>query len=210
MEYILSGTNLQYLDLIEYPEINIEENKMTFICGESGCGKSTLFKLMNASVSPSKGMLTYRGKNLNSIDTILLRRRVILIAQEPYLFKGTIKENFETYYSYREISSPDEETIKNILSVCCIDLPIDTECENLSGGEKQRVYLAIFLSFPAEVFLLDEPTAALDEETAHELIGNIKSYCIERGLTAVVVSHDKAIINAFADNTIELERRNDK
>lgn len=210
MEHVFSASELKFMDFITYPDFCIEKNKITFICGESGCGKSTLFKLMNASVSPSQGTILYMNKSIDKTNTISLRRRVTLIAQEPFLFNGTIKENFEEYYSFRELQAPDENTIKKFLSLCCIDLPQDTDCSTLSGGEKQRVYLAVFLSFPSEVYLLDEPTSALDEQTSRMLVSNIKTYLRENALTAVIVSHDRSLTADFADAVIELERRGDR
>ncbi|MBE6020214.1 MAG: ATP-binding cassette domain-containing protein [Clostridiales bacterium] len=206
MEHIFSASGLKFMDFISYPDFNIEKNKTTFICGESGSGKSTLFKLMNASLSPSQGTLLYMGKDIAKCDTLRLRRNVSLISQEPYLFNGTVKENFETYFSYRGMPAPGEDTIKRFLSLCCFDLPLDTDCRNLSGGERQRVYLAIFLSFPAEVFLLDEPTASLDEQTAFNVINNIKNHCTVHGITLVIISHDRSLVGKFADKVIELEK----
>ena len=72
------------------------------------------------------------------------------------------------------------------------------------------MYLAIFLSFPSDVFLLDEPTSALDQQTAAELIGNIKDHCRKNDLTALVISHDRSIVDSFADKVIELERSGDR
>ena len=83
MEQIFYASNLKFMDFISYPDFSIEKNRMTFICGESGCGKSTLFKLMNASLSPSQGSLLYMGNNIDKTDTILLRRSVTLVSQEP-------------------------------------------------------------------------------------------------------------------------------
>lgn len=209
MEYILSASGVKYLDLIEYPEINIEENKMTFICGESGVGKTTLFRLFNGTVSPSEGKILFRGTDISETDTISLRRKICLVSQEPYLFEGTVKDNFDTYYSYRGDAPPGEEEIKHCLSVCCADFPVERNCLFLSGGEKQRLFTAIFLSFSPEVILLDEPTSALDEITANRLMSGIREHCQKNGITALVISHDKRMLSRFADSVITLERRHD-
>ena len=72
----------------------------------------------------------------------------------------------------------------------------------MSGGEKQRLYIAIYLSFKPKVIMLDEPTSALDEENSHEVIKNILSFSKENKITSLIVSHDKELANAFADNTV--------
>lgn len=76
----------------------------------------------------------------------------------------------------------------------------------MSGGEKQRLYLAIFLSFRPEVLMLDEPTSALDETTARRVMGNILDYCRKEKITVIAVSHDKALTEKFAENILALER----
>lgn len=206
MEYILSTDNLKFLDNIVYPEINIIENKMTFINGESGVGKTSLFKLFNATASPSEGKIYYKGRDISEIDTISLRRGICLVSQEPYLFKGSVLDNFNTYYSFRGDSPPDKDTILRLLSICCINLSLDKDCSFLSGGERQRLFTAIFLSFSPKILLLDEPTSALDELNANRFIANIKEYCQEKGITPIIISHDKSLVNKFADYIITLER----
>ena len=206
MSYILIAENVDFQDIIKYPHIEIEADTVTFICGESGCGKSTLLKLFNGAVSPSKGEIRYDGRSISEMNTVELRKENSLVSQSVFLFDKTIKENFEEYYSYRDMPVPEDETIKFYLSLCCIDFKLDTLCISMSGGERHRIYIAIFLSFLPKVLMLDEPTSALDNYNAAALMKNIISFCKEKKITLLVVSHDKAISTRFADRTIELEK----
>lgn len=191
---------------LTYPPLVFAENRCTFLMGESGCGKSTLLRLLNGMASPSQGSVCYRGQNIEAMDTLALRRKVLLCPQEVFLFDGTISENFAQYYSYREAPCPEEAMMLRFLSLCCFDLPLSSRCETLSGGERQRVLLAICLSFLPEVLLLDEPTAALDETTSQKLLAQLKAFCGERGISLLIVCHNPRLAALYADDTVLLKK----
>jgi len=207
MNAILSASGLKFKNLIEYPPIEIPAGKATFITGESGSGKSTLLRLFNATASPSAGAILFQGRDLSGMNTVALRREVLLASQNVFLFDGTIRENFEQFYDYRDEKCPGEAEISGYLSLCCADFPPDARCETLSGGEKQRVFLAIHLSLSPKVLMLDEPTSALDEGTANRLFTQLKGHCAEKGITWIVVCHDQKLVEAYADDIIRLTRR---
>lgn len=198
--------NVNYKNIIKYPDMEISEGNATFICGESGSGKSTLLKLLNGVISPTDGEITYLDKNIEDYDPIALRREVLLISQSVYLFDMSIRDNFNDYYAYRELEPISEEAMKSYLHICSVNLPLDSMCSVMSGGERQRVFIAINLSFQAKVLMLDEPMSALDDKNAHALIDNVKSFCKQKGKTLIVVAHDRTIIDKYADNTISLSR----
>ena len=196
--------NVNYKDILRYPNVEISECCATFICGDSGSGKSTLLKLLNGILSPSNGEITYLHKSLEDYDPILLRQEVLLISQSIYLFDMSIKDNFNEYYDYRNLRTLGEEEINNYLDICSIDLPLNSMCHVLSGGERQRIFIAINLSYQPKVLMMDEPTSALDDKNANTLMKNIKTHCNANNITLIVVSHDKAIAEKFADNIITL------
>lgn len=207
MPAILSAKNVIYMKKLRYPSVEIEEGSATFICGASGSGKSTLLRLFNGSISPDEGEIFYGGKNILAYEPVKLRREVLLASQEVFLFDKTIAENFAEFYSYRGEKPPEEEKIKELLELCRVPFEPGASCVNMSGGEKQRVYLALCLSFSPRVLMLDEPTSALDAATGKVVIGGIKNYCKERGITLVAVSHDADLTDFAADSVINLERR---
>lgn len=208
MGSILKAENVCFQDLICYPPIGIKRGQATFICGESGCGKSTLLKLFSGVVSPSSGGITFDGRDLESYDPIELRKEVLLCAQGVYLFHQTIAENFNTFYDYRGLPRLRAERMQEYLRVCRIDFPLDTPCATMSGGERQRVFVAACLSLASKVLMLDEPTAALDDQTAQDLIHSLKEYCRAKGITLLVVCHNRLLAERYADELIILERRN--
>lgn len=206
MSLIVETRGLEFLDLLRYPDLAIEENKTTFIQGESGCGKSTLLRLLNATLLPSAGEIFYRGKNIRQLEVLPYRRKVLLASQDVYLFDGSIRENFDAYYQLREDPPIGEEDIRRFLSLCCLDFELNTPCGRLSGGERQRVFLAICISFGFDLLLLDEPTSALDEKTARQLMTNLKDYISAQGKTLAAVSHSRELAEAFGDRIILLEK----
>ena len=206
METLFATQDLNFNGMIDYEDIQIPMRKVTFLTGESGSGKSTLLKMCNGIITPRSGRIFYRGQDVAHMDTIALRKNVSLVSQEVYLFDGDIRANFETFYHYRRLFCPTEDKIKEILEVCGLYFPLDKDTATMSGGERQRLYLAVFLSFLPETVLLDEPTSALDTATGRMVMSNIIAYCRERKISAVIVSHSKELVQEFSENTVELKR----
>ena len=207
MAALLQTENLIFGNLIHYGNISIPAGKVTFITGESGSGKSTLFKLFNGVVSPSSGAVLYRGQDIKNLDPVLHRQQVLLVSQEPFLFPGSIRDNFNAFHGCRACAAPTDAEIRSYLSLCHMDFPPDSETQTLSGGEKQRLYLAVFLSFLPKVLLLDEPTAALDEATGRAVLGGAVHFCREHGMELLVISHSREMAAAFSENTLALDRK---
>jgi putative ABC transport system ATP-binding protein len=200
--------NVNFKDILRYPDISVSGSGAAFICGKSGTGKSTLLKLLCGVISPTSGEIRYRGTDILDCDPLLLRREVLLVSQNAYLFDRLgIAENFAEYYGYLDLPAPDPSAIAEHLALCCADELPNIEGGDtavLSGGERQRVFLAINLSLPAKVIMLDEPTSALDSRTADTVMTNIKAHCAAAGKSLIVVSHDAGIVERFADEVVEL------
>ncbi|MCL2036988.1 MAG: energy-coupling factor ABC transporter ATP-binding protein [Oscillospiraceae bacterium] len=196
--------NVDFKNIITYPRIEIQQNALTFICGESGSGKSTLLKLLNGVISPSDGIITYSGKNLDEYTPVMLRREVLLCGQSAFLFEGSIWDNFNKYRDYRELPPLSPEEARKYLKICAADFSLESPCDTMSGGERQRVFIAICLSFCPKVLLLDEPTSALDDTTANTLMSNVKEFCKRENITLIVISHSKTLAATYADYIITL------
>ncbi len=203
---IISVSQVVFQSMIRYPDIKIATGKTTFIHGPSGCGKSTLLKLINGTISPDSGEILYNDNNIENIDTIRLRREILLVSQSVYLFTGTIEENFIKYYEYRGHGVLQKEDMEKFLKLCSADFPLETRCETMSGGERQRVYIAIFLSFMPKILMLDEPTSALDNTSSDIMMNNIKNFSTDNEMTIIVVSHYLPLAEKYGDNIIKLER----
>lgn len=201
---IFETRNLVFQDKIHYDDISIPRDKVNFIVGRSGSGKSTLLRMFNGMLSPSSGDIFYKGTNLTQLDTIELRKKVSLISQSVYLFDANIRDNFNMFYSYRNMTAPSDDVIRKYLELCNITFPLDKDCTTMSGGERQRVYIAIFLSFLPRVLMMDEPTSALDKESSQIVIGNVLDFCKQQGITVIIISHDGSLTKEFAENIIKI------
>ncbi len=196
-------SELQFANIV-YKNIILFENGINFICGASGTGKTTLLKLFNTVLTADSGNIYYKEKELSLYNPILLRQEVLLLSQNTYLADKSIKENFYEFYSYREVSPPTDAELINFLEICKVPFGLDALCTNMSGGEKKRVYLAIYLSFMPKVLMLDEVTSPLDDKIAFELFANLKKFISENGISLVVISHNSSLVKEFSHNTVEL------
>lgn len=203
---IIESNNLSFQNMIMYSDIVIPRGKITFITGESGSGKSTLLKLINTTLPQSSGKINYNGKDTLDWDSIKLRKEVSLISQSVFLFPGSIKDNFIQFYEYRGLQYPTDEVIHEFLRLCCISFGLDKDCSTMSGGERHRIYIAIFLSFEPKVIMLDEPTSALDHKNTMNMIENIIMFSKEKNITIIIISHDKDLIEKYAQNHIVLKK----
>ncbi|MFC4618832.1 ATP-binding cassette domain-containing protein [Camelliibacillus cellulosilyticus] len=85
--------HVKYKDILNIPNLDIEAGKVTSIVGESGSGKTTLLKLLNQLISCDEGEVFYNDVNVQTIDSIQLRRQVVMLGQTPVMFEGTVREN---------------------------------------------------------------------------------------------------------------------
>lgn len=199
---ILRFENVKFIK--EYDDFAIDKNEVVFVVGKSGSGKSTLLKLINNTLQLKSGRIFYKDKNILNINPVDLRRNIIMTSQENFLFDMTIRENFHEFYKLRDLDRLTDEEIAKFLKITNFDVDLNLNVEKLSGGEKQRVFLAIALSLNPEVLLLDEPTSALDNKTAFDMMKNIVDYCKHNDITLVVVSHARQLVDEFADKIIDL------
>ncbi|MBS9784540.1 MAG: ATP-binding cassette domain-containing protein [Oceanivirga sp.] len=200
MNLINIPKGLVFNNSITYPEIQLNKQDFLYIQGKSGAGKTSLLKLLNRTAIATKGDIYYMNKNILEYPVTEYRKNVLLVPQDIFLFDISIKENFNMFYQNLEKEFLSDNEIIKYLEICCLDIDINKNVKLLSGGERKRVFLSIFLSLTKSILLLDEPITGLDEKTAIKLLGNIKKL----GFTIICVSHNKEIIEKFATRSIKL------
>ena len=205
MNVKIKAENLCAFSTIRYTNFTIPAEKIVFLNGPSGCGKSTLLKIINGRLIPSAGQVLLDNQDIVTLNPITLRRRVVLAEQSVYLFRGTISGNFRRFRQYRETTAVSQEQCQVLMDICSIPFTQEESCDAMSGGERQRIFLAIALSMAPEVLLLDEPTSAMDSALAHTVMGNLIQYCRSHHITMVIISHDLELSNTYADEIIRLE-----
>lgn len=201
---ILAIKDLVFNHQITYSDLTVNKGELVFVQGPSGSGKSSLLRLFNGTYSPSCGEVFYKGQAIRSMDTIELRRQVLLISQRVYLFQGSVRDNFHKYYDYRQLPHLGDDKIKEYLELAQFPVELSQSTDHMSGGEQQRVFIAIALSFQPEILLMDEPTSALDHRTAKQLFQGLIPKAQEKGITLIIVSHDAQLITDFPARRIKI------
>jgi ATP-binding cassette subfamily C protein CydCD len=166
------------------------------ISGESGTGKSTLLSVLLGQLTPSAGTLEFNGRSVAELDPAQLRPHVSWCPQDSHLFDSTIRANL--LIARARDDAPSETELTDALTRAGLGgliagLPdglntrVGSQGSHLSGGERQRLAVARTLLSRAEVVLLDEPTAHLDEDTADRLMEDLRAAFADR--IVVLVTH---------------------
>jgi ATP-binding cassette subfamily B protein len=171
----------------------IPAGSMIGIVGRSGSGKTTLSALLQGLYYAGEGAIRIDGHNIRDIDLAYLRSQSGVVPQDPFLFRGTIRDNirmgeptagFEDIVRAARLAGADE-------FIQQLPKRYDTELEegavNLSGGQKQRLSIARALLRRPRIIIFDEATSALDPDSEAVVVRNLAE--IARGRTAIVISH---------------------
>jgi len=199
------GAEVQLLRDISF---SADGSQITVIIGPSGGGKSTLIRLINRLADPTSGKIYLGEVDIATLDPLLLRRRVALVPQKPFMFEGTVLENLQRPFLYRQQTppGPQSEEVLSALELARLDPGLaERDARSLSLGQQQRVSLARALITKPEVLLLDEPTSALDRRTGDSLAAVLREICRSRCLTVLLVTHDLRLTERVADHCIYLE-----
>jgi putative ABC transport system ATP-binding protein len=196
--------DVKYKNILDVPELQIEKEKITTLIGSSGSGKTTLLKMLNKLISPTEGKILYNGTDLHSIDSVLHRREVLMLTQNPAIFEGSIKDNLNAGLVFQGKKLIPDTILKQTLEQVKLNKDLDTSANTLSGGEKQRLALGRILVLNPCIFLLDEPSSALDDETEDVLIQMLIEYVQKSRKTIIMVTHSKAVAQKYSDVIIEI------
>ena len=186
---------LQGLDLL------VERGEFIALVGASGSGKSTLLNILGGLDVPSAGRATVAGHHLGEMDAkerTSYRRRVIgFVWQQsarnllPYL---TAAENVELPMLLEGVSPGErQQRATELLELVGLGERGDHRPDRLSGGEQQRVSIAVAIANRPAVLFADEPTGELDSDTAQQIFDLLRSVNNELGVTIVVVTHDPLV-----------------
>lgn len=198
------GYQIDEIKLLSDISFEISAGERVAIFGPSGAGKSTLIRLLNRLDEPSDGTVYLEGQDYRQIPPRKLRRRLGMVMQQPNLFPGTVGENIR-FGPQAQGKLLEDEKIEALLSSVDLEGFADREVSKLSGGEAQRVNLARTLANQPEVLLLDEPTSSLDQDSRQEVEQTIMAILQSRGVTCILVSHDRDQVQRLSDRVLLLE-----
>ncbi len=184
-------------------DLTVRRGELMAIIGNSGSGKSTFLNMIGGLDRPSAGKLYVDGKNLFQLTEEELvdykRSTVGFVWQNnarnllPYL---TAWENVMTPMLFRQDSMTEAEKkqrAEELLALVGLSERKDNKLSQLSGGEQQRVAIAIALANDPKLLLADEPTGAVDRRTADDILDMFRRLNETLGVTIVIVTHDKEL-----------------
>jgi putative ABC transport system ATP-binding protein len=186
----------------------LARGETTSLVGVSGSGKSTLISLLAGLMRPDSGRILFESRDIAELDDVprasLRARRIGVVLQSgnliPFLTAG---ENVELAMTLAG-RAPSAGRSRELLSEVGVGRRIDHLPRRLSGGEAQRVAVAMALANEPELLLADEVTGELDSASAEAVMATIFSAARERGLTVLYVTHNDALA-ARADRRLRLQ-----
>ncbi len=190
----------------------IAPGEMVGLLGPNGAGKTSLLRLASGALRPQRGRILLDGRDLRALSRREIARRIAVVPQEfstPFAF--TVKElvglGRTPYLSFFGTeSASDRQVVQQALEVTGTAALAGRVFNELSGGEKQRVALALALAQQPDLLLLDEPTTHLDlkyQITMLELVHHLNR---ERGLTVFASMHDLNLSSRYFPRLVLFQR----
>ena len=190
-------------DVLKHASMNFGSTGMCAIVGESGSGKSTVVNLLLGAYHPQQGSILVGNKPLETLSRESYYSHISVVSYNTYIFNETIRQNF----MLAKYNVTDEEIYSALKKVNLYDFIIDNggldkviteDAANISGGQKQRLALAINLVANKDIYIFDEATSNIDIESEAIIMNNIKELSKEKSV--IVISHRLA--NVIAADTI--------
>lgn len=194
-------------DVLKNINMNFPESGFTAIVGESGCGKSTVVNMLVGAFRPKEGSVTVGGKRLENLSRESYYSHLAVVSYNTYIFNQTVRENFllannkatdeQIYFALTKVNLADF-----IHENGGLDKVISEDANNISGGQKQRLALAVNLVANKDIYVFDEATSNIDVESEAIIMRNIKE--LSKNKSVIVISHRLANV-VPADNIYYME-----
>jgi iron complex transport system ATP-binding protein len=191
----------------------VKTGELFGVLGPNGSGKTTLLKMISGVLPIQTGEILINGKRLQEYSAKQLAQIIAVLSQHSsQSFSYTVKETVSLgRYAHQKglfqtWSKEDEEVVQRVMKQIGVSKFQDKNIQALSGGEKQRVFLAQALAQEPEILLLDEPTNHLDLSYQKELLDFLKQWTSENRLTVVSIFHDLNLAGLYCDRLLLLEQ----
>lgn len=192
--------------------ITIEKRECTGIIGPNGSGKTTLLRLLSRAITPAKGSMMFAGKELTSIPVKDLAREIAVVSQtqpadhmtvEEFVLLGRVPHHAR--FQFFDTKN-DRSAVDKALRLTGTEEFRGRLIGQMSGGERQLVYIARALAQAPQVLLLDEPTTHLDIAHQVKVLDLIRRLNLDLGLTVVMILHDLNLAGEYCHRLVLLDR----
>lgn len=191
--------------VLEHVTMDFQRGKLTTIIGPNGCGKSSLIKTVCRTVVPVTGNAVFRDKSVKAYPPKELARRIAYLPQVHMSPRDIDIRTLVSYGRYpykrfgRGMTEEDSRIIDEALELTGLSRIGDRLLNNLSGGEKQRAWIAMTICQQPEILLLDEPITYLDVGYQVEVLELIRELGQRLKITIVMVLHDMNFTARYSD-----------
>jgi len=196
--------------IIEDLDLRLPPAKVTAIVGPNGCGKSTLLAGLARLHKPSGGAVLLDGQAIASLPSKEVARRLALLPQDASAPEGlTVAELIRFGRQphqglFQQWSAEDQAVVDAALAAADLGELAERPLESMSGGQRQRAWIAMAIAQDTPLLLLDEPTSALDLGHQIEVFELIRQLAA-RGKTLVMVVHDLSSACRYADHLVAMK-----
>ena len=191
-------------------DLKLDAGVIYGLVGPNGSGKSTLLKTIARQIEPTSGTISFDGRPLATWGNRTFARNVAYMPQfTPQTDGMSVHElvslgRFPWHGTLGRFTEDDRRMVEQAIARTDLLSFAGTSVASMSGGERQRAWIAMMLAQNARCLLLDEPTSALDLGHQASVLSLIKSLVQERGLTVIVVLHDVNLAARYCDRLIAL------
>ena len=196
-------------DILTNISLTVQENKITALIGANGAGKSTLLGVMSGLLRPRQGEVTFKGKNIQQIKTTEIAQHIAFLKQSQQLsIRITVQDLVEFGrfpHCKGRLGKVDREKVAKALEYMNLTDLADSYLGEISGGQRQRAFIAMVLAQDTPYIFLDEPLNNLDIKYSVEMMKILQKLVVELGKTIVVVLHDINFAAAYADHIIAMK-----
>ena len=206
----LSEVSFSYFNglILKDINLNIKTGEMVSLLGPNGSGKTTLIKLISGIIKPKKGRIKLHGTDISGLSRKTIARSLAVVPQQfntPFAF--TVVEvvalgRMPFLKAFVEESIKDKQAIDNAMTLVGINSLRTRRFDELSGGERQKVVLAMALAQQPTVLLLDEPTVHLDISHQIDILELVRQLNLQKQITVLAAMHDLNLAAAFFDRII--------
>ncbi|MEU5025176.1 ABC transporter ATP-binding protein [Streptomyces milbemycinicus] len=208
-----SGLRLAYDNrlVVDGLDLAVPPGRITAIVGANACGKSTLLRALARLLAPRGGAVHLDGRELHSIPTRELARRIGILPQSPAAPDGLTvidlvgrgRSPHQTWW--RQWSGADEQAVQRALAATGMTELADRPLDELSGGQRQRAWIAMAVAQDTAVLLLDEPTTYLDLAHQIDVLDLVTDLNRRESRTVVMVLHDLNQACRYADHVVAMK-----